>query len=77
MIDVGEIVEIRMLPGYLRQINSSQEFTGRTPWGSSPDRTSINSLDEIEPTKCADAAELRGEPEWPQTLQPGSFHIMQ
>lgn len=63
MIDVGEILEIRMLPGYLLQINSSQEFAGRTPWGSSPDRAFINSLDEVEPTKCADAAGLRGGPE--------------
>lgn len=64
MIDAGEAIEIRMLPGYLRQINCLQEFAGGMPWGSSPDRTFINnSLDGVEPTKCADAAGLRGEPE--------------
>lgn len=64
MIDVGEIVEIRMVPGYLRQINSSQDFTGEVPWGSSPDSTLINSLDEIEAMQCAAAAAVaRGRPE--------------
>lgn len=53
---LGKIVEIRTMPGYLWQINSSQEFAGGMPLGFSPDRTFINSLDGIEPVECADAA---------------------
>lgn len=57
---LGEIAKIRMLPGYLWQINTSQEFAGGMPRGSSPDRTFINSLDAIEPVECAGAAGVRG-----------------
>lgn len=60
---LGKIAKIRVLPEYLWQINTSQEFAGRMPRSSSPDRAFINNLDAIEPMECAGAAGVRGGPE--------------
>lgn len=72
---LGEIVKIRVLPGYLWQINASQEFAGGMPRDSSPDRTFINNLDAIEPMEWAGAAGVRGGAEQSQPRQPGSLNI--
>lgn len=68
-------MKIRVLPGYLWQINASQEFAGGMPRDSSPDRTFINNLDATEPMEYAGAAGVRGGPEQSQPRQPGSLNI--